>query len=76
MQGQVLFRATGQKSKTGKKVFVVIGVVGIDENEIGIEDGFKYDLFDMSVFNGKDFTELNNSLSPEDLLEQKIWVVK
>lgn len=74
MQGQVIFRKTRQKSKSGKNVFVVIGVISTDENEIA--DGFKYDLLDMAVFNGKDFTELNNAMSPEDLLEQKIWVVK
>jgi len=73
MKGQVLFRATGQKSKSGKDVYVVLGVVGIDNDEI--TDGFKYDLLDMAIHNGKDFTKMNNESSPEDLLEEKIWVV-
>lgn len=71
MTGQLLFRATGQKSKSGKDVFIVLGLIGIDKGEV--LDGFKYDLIDACVFQGKDYTELNNSLSPEELLEESIW---
>jgi len=74
MQGQITFRATGQKTNSGKDMYVVLGVVGIEEGEIN--DGFKYDLLDIAMMNGEDFTQMNNSLSPEDLLEKKIWKIK
>jgi len=75
MKGQLLFRGTNQVSKSGKKVFVVIGLVTLEENEL-INDGFKYDLLDMAVHKSKDFRELNNASSPEDLLESAIWNIK
>jgi len=46
-----------------------------DDYEI-INDGFKYELLDIAVHKGEDFRELNNSTSPEDLLESKIWMIK
>jgi len=75
MKGQLLFRETSQISKSGKKVFIVIGLVTQDEDEM-INDGFKYDLLDMAVHKGKDFRELNDSMSPEDLLSESIWNIK
>lgn len=72
MKGQILVRYTAQKDNHGRKVAVLLGVVAI-ENSDGYKDGYKYDLLDIAMNNGKDFTELNESMSPEDLLEEKIW---
>jgi hypothetical protein len=79
MTGQVMLRETNQKTKTGKKVFVVLGIVGLDETDIKLNkiyDGFKYDVLDISINNGEDFKELNDDSSLEDLLERKIWNIK
>lgn len=73
MQGQMLFRATGQKSKSGKAVYIILGVVGIDKNEV--KDGFKYDVLDIAINNAEDFTEYDME-SPEDIFEEEIWRVK
>lgn len=72
MKGQVLVRYTGQKDSQGRKIAVLLGVVAI-ENSDEYKDGHKYDLLDIAMNNEKDFTELNESMSPEDLLEEKIW---
>lgn len=75
MQGQILFRSTGQKNKSGKNVFIALGVVSIECDD-EIKDGFKYDILDIAFNNGQDFSEMSNGLSPEDLLEEEIWKVK
>lgn len=72
MKGQVLVRYTGQKDSQGRKIAVLLGVVAI-ENSDEYKDGHKYDLLDIAMNNEKDFTELNESMSPEDLLEERIW---
>ena len=74
MKGQLLFRKANAKTKSGKDVYVVLGLVTL-EGEI-IKDGFKYDVLDIAVYKGEDFSELNNSMSPEELLEAKIWKIK
>ncbi|MNB84026.1 hypothetical protein D3C81_384530 [compost metagenome] len=74
MKGQLMFRKTSHTNSKGKKVIVVIGIITEEEGD-NIQDGFKYDVLDILVNNGKDFTEMNNKLSPEDLLESKIWKV-
>lgn len=72
MKGQVLVRYTGQKDSQGRKIAVLLGVVAI-ENSDEYKDGHKYDLLDIAMNNEEDFTELNESMSPEDLLEERIW---
>ena len=74
MKGQLFFRQTNQKSNTGKDVYIAIGLVTLEDENI--KDGYKYDLYSADVFNGVDYTELSDNLSPEDLLEEKIWKIK
>ncbi len=72
MKGQILVRKTGQKDNRGRNIAVLLGVVAL-ENIDTYKDGYKYDLLDISMWNGKDFTEMNEQMSPEDLLEENIW---
>lgn len=77
MNGQIIFRQTNQKSNSGKDVFVIIGVVGLDKEEQGlckIKDCFKYDILDIVTNNGEWKQEYEEK-SPEDLLESRIWEV-
>lgn len=75
-KGQVLIRKTGQKDTFGRDVSVLLGVVAMEKgDEEFYHDGFKYNLLDIALNNGEDISELNNNLSPEDLLEEKIWKV-
>lgn len=72
MKGQILVRRTNQKDSCGRDVAVLLGVVAFEGIDT-YKDGYKYDLLDISMWNGKDFTELNEQMSPEDLLEENIW---
>jgi hypothetical protein len=79
ISGQILLRKTNKISKSGKEVFIVLGLIGLDKEDIkldNLKDGYKYNVIDFIMNNGKDFSELNNNMSPEELLEEKIWVVK
>lgn len=74
MKGQVLIRKTGQKDNFGRDVAVLLGVVALEEfDKEFYKNGFKYNLLDIAMNNGEDITNLNDDLSPEDLLEEKIW---
>ena len=74
MKGQVLIRKTGQKDNFGRDVAVPLGVVALEEiDKEFYKNGFKYNLLDIAMNNGEDITNLNDDLSPEDLLEEKIW---
>lgn len=74
MQGQILVRKTGQKDHQGREVAVLLGVVALEEMDKKIyKDGYKYDLLDIAMWHGEDISELNEELSPEDLLQEKIW---
>lgn len=74
MKGQILVRKTNQKDSRGRDIAVLLGVVAL-ENDDTYRDGYKYDLLDISMWNGKDFTDLNEQMSPEDLLEENIWKI-
>ncbi len=75
-KGQVLVRKTGKKDRFGRDVFVLLGVVAMEKcDEKFYSDGVKYNLLDIALNNGEDISELNNNLSPEDLLEKKIWKI-
>lgn len=74
MKGQVLIRKTGQKDNFGRDVAMLLGVVALEEiDKEFYKNGFKYNLLDIAMNNGEDITNLNDDLSPEDLLEEKIW---
>lgn len=76
LKGQVLVRKTGQKDWRGRDVAVLLGVVAIEDiDKEFYRDGFKYNLLDVAMNNGEDISELNDRLSPEDLLEQHIWKI-
>jgi hypothetical protein len=75
MTGQIIFRKTNQKSKSGKDVYMVIGVIGLDDSD-EYEDGIKYDILDICANNPEDVSAICGDLSPEELLEEKIWRVK
>ena len=74
ISGQILLRKTNKISKSGKEVFIVLGLIGLDKEDIkldNLKDGYKYNVIDFIMNNGKDFSELNNNMSPEELLEEK-----
>lgn len=74
MKGQVLVRKTGQKDNYGRDVAVLLGVVALEDiDKEFYKDGFKYNILDIAMNNGEDITELNDNLSPEDLLSEHIW---
>ena len=76
MKGQILVRKTGQKDNCGRDVAVLLGVVALEDiDKEFYKDGFKYNLLDIAMNNGEDITELNDNLSPEDLLSEHIWKI-
>lgn len=76
MKGQILVRKTAQKDKYGRDVAVLLGVVALEDIDKELyKDGFKYNLLDIAMNQGEDITVLNNSKAPEDLLEEKIWMI-
>lgn len=76
MKGQILVRKTDMRDRRGRYVAVLLGVVVLDDIDKELyKDGFKYDLLDIAMNHGEDISELNNSLSPEDLLERHIWKI-
>lgn len=74
MKGQILVRRAGEKDRFGRDVAVLLGVVAMEKfDEEFYHDGFKYNLLDIAMNEGEDISDLNNNLSPENLLEEKIW---
>lgn len=76
MKGQILVRKTDMRDRCGRDIAVLLGVVALDDIDKDLyKDGFKYNLLDIAMNNGEDISELNDSLSPEDLLERHIWKI-
>lgn len=76
MKGQILVRKTAQKDWLGRDTAVLLGVVALEDiDKEFYRDGFKYDLLDIAMNNGEDISELNDDMSPEELLGEHIWKI-
>lgn len=76
LKGQILIRKTGQKDRHDRDVAVLLGLVSLEDiDEKLYQNGYKYNLLDIAMNNGEDISELNNHMSPEDLLSEHIWKI-
>lgn len=75
MTGQLFLRDTGIK-KVGKNVYMIFGVVGLDEIEVNnMSNENQYTIKNLELINPIDMKEFAKGYTADGLLTQPIWRV-
>ncbi|MNS48791.1 hypothetical protein D3C71_1358890 [compost metagenome] len=71
--GQLFLRGP-MSDHNGKKVFMVVGVIGVDEDEAAMIQGeSQYTIMNLLLTNPEDMSEQSIGMNADNLLTSPIW---